>query len=282
MKNSKLLFPELMKRIALEESEAEIQAIATRLLESICGLTSAEGFMGTAITDAQARELDLAIARINRLEPLQYVLNEAYFFGRRFYVDPAVLIPRPETEELVALVIDRAGKTTRHRRIMDVATGSGCIAITLGLELPNTETWGTDVSDRALTVARRNAAALASRAKFVRSNILLEEIPAREMAIVVSNPPYIAEREKITMNRNVLEHEPHLALFVPDADPLIFYRVLADKSATALTDGGLVAVEINAQFGKEVAEVFERSGLRHVELLRDLAGKDRFVIARKG
>lgn len=281
MTNSKLLFAELTKKITLDESDGEIHAIVAHLLESVCGPAALRSVGGVTVNDAQVRELGAAVARVNRHEPLQYILNEAWFFGRRFYVDPSVLIPRPETEELVSLVLDRADEPHRRGQIIDVATGSGCIAITLGLELPGATTLGTDISDRALKVARRNASALVSKTKFVSSDILCEQMPAREVAIVVSNPPYIAESERETMSRNVLEHEPELALFVPDADPLVFYRMLADKSATALIPGGMLAVEINARFGNEVAEIFEQKGLQRVELLRDLSGRNRFVTARK-
>jgi release factor glutamine methyltransferase len=282
MKNSKSLFLDLINRINLQESEAEIRAIVIVLLESISGLQPADIITGKVVSDADELKLYEAVARINRFEPLQYVLNEAHFFGRKFYVDPAVLIPRPETEELVALIIDRTDKALRSTRIVDVATGSGCIAITLGLELPNAETWGTDVSDDALVVARRNAGLLRSHTIMLSHNVLTDDLPINEVATLVSNPPYIAEAEKQTMDRNVLEHEPHLALFVSDSNPLIFYDALAGLSMKALARGGLLAVEINARFGREVSAVMTRAGMANVELVKDLAGKERFVFARKG
>ena len=281
MKNSKSLFQDLIGRINLQESEAEIRATASSLMESICGLNAADLMKGKMVSDSDELKLYEAVARINRLEPLQYVLNEAHFFGRKFYVDPAVLIPRPETEELVSLIIDRTDRAWRSRRIFDVATGSGCIAITLGLELPHAETWGSDVSDSALAVARRNAELLQSHSTMVLHNVLTDELPVNEVATVVSNPPYIAEAEKQSMGRNVLDHEPHLALFVSDSNPLIFYEVLAMRSMKSLIPGGLLAVEINERFGMEVAAVMTHEGLIHVELVKDLAGKDRFVFARK-
>ncbi|HTF17761.1 MAG TPA: peptide chain release factor N(5)-glutamine methyltransferase [Chryseolinea sp.] len=282
MKNSKSLFLDVIGWISLKESESEVRAIATHLIESICGLTSADMMAGKPVSASDEAKLQEAVARINRFEPLQYILNEVYFFGRKFYVDPAVLIPRPETEQLVALIIDRADKKSRSQRIFDVATGSGCLAISLDLELSPLETWGTDISEAALVVARRNAALLGSRTNLVLHDVLTGELPVNEVAIVASNPPYIAEREKETMERNVLDHEPHLALFVPDSNPLVFYDALSANSQKVLVPGGLLAVEINERFGKEVATLMTEAGLQRVELVKDLAGKDRFVFARKG
>jgi release factor glutamine methyltransferase len=281
MKNSKALLLDLISQITLQESDEEIQAIASRLLESIYQLTKMERITGKALNGDQEKRLADAIKRINLSEPLQYVLNEADFYGRTFYVDPAVLIPRPETEELVSLVIDRIDGTRPHR-IVDVATGSGCIAISLQLELTYGEAWGTDVSEPALVVARRNATTLGSRATFVRSDILAEALPVNGIDIVVSNPPYISESERKTLSRNVLEHEPHLALFVPDTNPLLFYKALALRSSESLLPAGLLAMEINARFGSEVATVMTEAGFQGVEVVKDLSGKNRFVIARKG
>lgn len=280
MKNSKSLFLELISKISLKESDAEIKAIASLLLESICGLTPAELMAGKPVSPTEEMKLYQAVSRINRSEPLQYILNEAHFFGRKYYVDPSVLIPRPETEELVALVIDRSDRTST-RPVVDVATGSGCIGITLSLELPNAIVWCTDVSEKALSVARRNTDALGGHARMILHDVLNDELPINEVATVVSNPPYIAESEKQAMNTNVVEHEPHLALFVPDANPLIFYEALAMRGMKSLTAGGLLAMEINERFGREVAALMENAGLLGVELVKDLAGKDRFVFARK-
>ena len=282
MKNSKLLFLDLISRVTLKESEEEIRAIVRHLIESICGLSSAELMADKSVSESDELRLHEAVARINRNEPLQYILNEAWFFGRKFYVDRSVLIPRPETEQLVALIIDRADRTSRAQKIVDVATGSGCIAISLNMEISNAEIWGTDVSEAALAVARRNATSLNSSTNFLLHDILSDELPVNEVAIVVSNPPYIGESEKEAMARNVLDYEPHLALFVPDSNPLVFYDAIGKRSAKALVPGGLLAMEINERYGKEVAALMTESGFQRVEVLKDLAGKDRFVLARKG
>jgi release factor glutamine methyltransferase len=281
MKNSKSLFLDLIGKVSLNESEEEIRAIVRHLIESICGLSVAELMADKAVSESDEMRLHEAVARINRHEPLQYILNEAYFFGRKFYVDGSVLIPRPETEQLVSLIIDRAERTSRAQKIIDIATGSGCIAISLDLELRVAETWGTDVSDEALVVARRNATSLNSDTNFLLHDILSNELPANEVAIIVSNPPYIGESEKEAMARNVLDHEPHLALFVTDSNPLVFYDAIGTRSAKSLAPGGLLAMEINERFGNEVAALMTACGFQRVELLKDISGKDRFVMARK-
>jgi release factor glutamine methyltransferase len=281
MNNSKSLFRDLITAIKLQESESEVRAIVTTLMESICRTTAASLMAGKSVNPEEELKLHHAVARVNRYEPLQYVLNEAIFFSRKFYVDPAVLIPRPETEELVELIIKRTSGVSTRQRIMDVATGSGCIAITLALELRNAKTWGTDVSDAALVVARRNAELLQSQTSLIAHNVLTTDLPVSDLDILVSNPPYIADSEKQLMDRNVLDYEPHLALFVPDSQPLIFYEVLARRGLMSLRPGGLLAVEINERFGRAVADVMSRAGLIGVEVLQDLAGKDRFVFARK-
>ena len=281
MKNSKSLLMDLIGRISLNESDAEKRSIAAYLMESICGLTPAEVMTTHAVSASDEVKLNEALDRINRSEPLQYILNEAWFYGRKFYVDPGVLIPRPETEELVALILKRTERKDKTPRIVDVATGSGCIAISLALEVRGSETWGTDISDAALRVARRNAASLGSGTQLLSNNVLVDPLPVGDVGIIVSNPPYIAQSEMKGMDRNVLDHEPHLALFVPDNDPLLFYRALAKQGMHAMIPEGMLAVEINARFGREVAAAMTHAGLQRVELLKDIAGKERFVIARK-
>jgi len=281
MKNSKSLLMDLIGRISLNESDAEKRSIAAHLMESICGLTPAEVMTTHAVSASDEVKLNEALDRINRSEPLQYILNEAWFYGRKFYVDPGVLIPRPETEELVELILKRTERKDKTPRIVDVATGSGCIAISLALEVRGSETWGTDISDAALRVARRNAASLGSGTQLLSNNVLVDPLPVGDVGIIVSNPPYIAQSEMKGMDRNVLDHEPHLALFVPDNDPLLFYRALAKQGMHAMIPEGMLAVEINARFGREVAAAMTHAGLQRVELLKDIAGKERFVIARK-
>lgn len=268
-----------MRRITLDEGER--RAVASQLLESLCGLSPAEQMTPRTIGQEELKRLNEAIVRINRHEPLQYVLGEAYFFGHRFYVNPSVLIPRPETEELVELV-SKELRSVPTLRMADIATGSGCVAISLQLALGAAEVWGTDISAAALQVAERNARTLNSTARFVQHDILGDDPLPGELAALVSNPPYIAESEKYTMERNVVDYEPHLALFVPDEDPLKFYRALALRGKHVLVDGGLLAAELNPTFGRHVAGLMTDHGYLDVKLLKDLAGKDRFISARKG
>lgn len=282
MTNSKSLLQELIGRITVPYSDDELRAIVTQLLESVCGFSYVDSLAGKAVSELQYKTLTSAIERVNRSEPLQYILNEAHFFGRRFYIDPAVLIPRPETEELVALVRERIMPDERPARMIDIATGSGCIGITLQLELPGATVWGTDVSEAALAVARRNAEALGSRINLLRHDILGDKLPVADLDVIVSNPPYIMDSEKSSMDNNVLEYEPHLALFVSDSDPLVFYKSIAGRGSESLVSEGMIAVEINAKFGKEVAGIMVAAGYNDVEIIKDLAGKNRFVTARKG
>ncbi|HZI23532.1 MAG TPA: peptide chain release factor N(5)-glutamine methyltransferase, partial [Chryseolinea sp.] len=214
---------------------------------------------------------------LNRDEPVQYILEEANFYGRTFRVSPAVLIPRPETEELVRLVVKMSSHfSKKNLTILDVGTGSGCIAISLALELPTSEILATDISQEALNVASHNAKNLGASVQFHQHDILSANLPF-SIDVVVSNPPYIASDERITMRPNVKDYEPSLALFVDSADPLLFYRAIALQANRALMTGGVVVVEINERFGKEVAQLFITHHFKNVEIVRDVFGKDRFV-----
>ncbi|RNI27035.1 peptide chain release factor N(5)-glutamine methyltransferase [Rufibacter latericius] len=218
--------------------------------------------------------------RLLRHEPLQYVLGEASFYGREFVVTPSVLIPRPETEELVQRVI----KTYQHQqgvKLLDIGTGSGCIPITLAAELPSAEVWGLDVSIEALAVAKLNAEKLQQRVTWLQYDIL-RELPAIEMGsldAVISNPPYVLEDEKTQMRQNVLDFEPHLALFVPNHDPLLFYRRIALVAQQFLKRGGKLFFEINERFSKETLEMLQEMGYENVQVYEDLRGKDRILVA---
>lgn len=222
-------------------------------------------------------EIENFIKRINAHEPIQHVLGECEFYGRTFKVTRDVLIPRPETEELVNVVKKFCTDQKSDPTILDVGTGSGCIAITLALEISPSKIYATDVSNEALLIAKENARLLKAPVQFYLHNILQEELPVNELSVVVSNPPYVTFQEKKTMRDNVLLFEPHLALFVNDDDPLLFYRSIVSKSKTALRKEGLLVVEINENFGKEVQEVFKEHGFISVEIIKDIFGKERIV-----
>jgi release factor glutamine methyltransferase len=203
-------------------------------------------------------------------------LGEAHFFGRSFRVNPNVLIPRPETEELI-LTTKKYLANKQNPKILDIGTGSGCIPVTLALEIKNSEIFATDISEAALKTASENASLLRANVNFIRHDILREKLPFTELDLIVSNPPYITEREKAGMEKNVLDHEPGIALFVPDENPLLFYNAIASKAFAALATGGLLLTEINELFGNETAKVFFENGFDQIEILKDINGKNRIV-----
>jgi release factor glutamine methyltransferase len=276
MNNSKTLFQDFLSQITLNEDKAEIISLAHLVFDRVLGISKTDLLSQKHIqaTTNDLEKLDTIVKRINQHEPIQYILGEADFFGRRFKVNASVLIPRPETEELV-----REVKNFSHPAavILDIGTGSGCIPITLALEISGAKVSATDVSDKALMVAKENAKNLGAAVHFLQHNILTEEIPFRDLDIVVSNPPYIALSEKESMAPNVKDFEPHLALFVSENDPLLFYRVIAAKAQAALKSGGLLCVEINERFGERVKELFQDEGFGEVTVIRDLSGKERIV-----
>lgn len=273
--NSKKIFQDLVSRIKIEDSEDEIRGISYLILEHVYGLSRTDILSGREIPSIStaAIKVDEIIMRLNRNEPVQYILGEAYFLGRKFKVNSSVLIPRPETEELVKTVIN----VHTGNRILDIGTGSGCIPISLALEIPGSEVYATDVSDDALDIATENAASLNAKVNFIQHDILREKIPLTGLDVVVSNPPYVLLKEKRGMKDNVVTFEPHLALFVPDDDPLIFYKVIAKKANETLRTGGLLCVEINEQLGEAVASVFSKHGFETIEIVKDIFNKDRIV-----
>ena len=214
------------------------------------------------------------ISRLRRHEPLQYILGSARFHGHRFKVSPAVLIPRPETEQLVDLIIDE--NTGSDLRVLDMGTGSGCIAISLARALKFAQVDALDVSRDALAVARENASALKVKVRFFESDMLAPQ-PAATYDIIVSNPPYICWSEREAMERNVKDYEPGQALFVPDNDPLLFYKAIAPYAAQSLERGGRLYLEINQRFGDEVKRLLEDNGFDEVRIIDDSYGNPRFV-----
>ncbi|WP_288287310.1 peptide chain release factor N(5)-glutamine methyltransferase, partial [uncultured Prevotella sp.] len=215
----------------------------------------------------------------------QYVLGEAEFGGRTFHVEPGVLIPRPETYELCQWIMkERRGKKEegRNTSILDIGTGSGCIACTLAAELADAEVTAWDISDDALRIATENAKRTNVHVSFekvdvLNTSLLNRERPATGLDIIVSNPPYICNKERATMERNVLEHEPELALFVPDDDPLLFYRTIARFAAKALNPSGALYFEINPLYVSEMQQMLSKEGFSHTEIRNDQFGKQRFT-----
>ena len=228
-----------------------------------------------------------ALERLKKGEPVQYVLGFSEFMGRRFRVSPAVLIPRPETEQLVMAAVDILRGLPRGARVLDLCTGSGCIAWSLALEVPGTSVVGVDISQEALQVARSQDFPLDAGAQapvFVQADVLApaaQPFPFGPFDLIVSNPPYILEAEKAQMRRNVLDFEPPIALFVPDSDPLVFYQSVAAWCGRLLVPGGRGLVEINESLGVDTAEVFASAGFGDVRQMKDFFDKDRFVSFRK-
>ena len=273
----------------------EAQAIVRTVLDVEYGLTLTDIICGKVneLSSDEERNLEEIIARLQNGEPVQYVLGKADFAGRTFHVEPGVLIPRPETAELCQWIEeDFAGKSTDSpedsplatddaKQILDICTGSGCIAITLGLTLPNSEVTGWDISEDALRIAQGNVEMLkAGNVRIEYQDALMLPKTAETADIIVSNPPYICEKEKADMEKNVLEHEPSIALFVPDEDPLKFYRAIAEYASSALKSEGALYFEINPIYEKETREMLEELGFKDIETKEDAFGKKRMMKAK--
>ncbi|AEW00827.1 protein-(glutamine-N5) methyltransferase, release factor-specific [Niastella koreensis] len=281
---------QLQKALTELYDDREAANIADWVMEHVTGLRKIDRIIH--------KQSPLAPEKVNLLQeytrqllthkPVQYVLHEAWFCGMPFYVDENVLIPRPETEELVEWVsaignrhsVDGKRQTAETLRILDVGTGSGCIPVSLKKKLPQAEVYACDVSEGALAVAARNAAAQETPVNFIKIDFLdagsWSLLP--EVDIIVSNPPYIPQSDKNTMFQNVLAHEPHLALFVPDNDALVFYDAIARFAQSNLVSQGCVFVEIHEELGQKTKELFEGKGF-YAEVKKDFQGKDRMVKA---
>ena len=264
----------------------EAQAIVRTVLDVEYGMTLTDIICGKVneLSSDEERNLEEIIARLQNGEPVQYVLGEADFAGRTFHVEPGVLIPRPETAELCQWVEEDASslKADESKQILDICTGSGCIAITLGLTIPNSEVTGWDISEDALRIAQGNVEMLkAGNVRIEYQDALMLPKAAEAADIIVSNPPYICEKEKADMEKNVLEHEPSIALFVPDEDPLKFYRAIAEYASSALKSEGALYFEINPIYEKETREMLQSLGFKDIETKEDAFGKKRMMKAKK-
>ena len=229
------------------------------------------------LSDAEMQKLTEIVGKLKNSEPIQYILGESDFFGLAFYVNGSVLIPRPETEELVQWVLESA--ENKPIKILDIGTGSGCIAVTLAKKMPSAEVHAWDISEDALEVARRNAERNGVKVIFSKRDMLLEPVSDEKFDIIVSNPPYVTEVEKTEMQENVLNFEPHLALFVPDDNALVFYEKIADFALTNLNKGGQLFFEINRAKGADIARLLEEKGFKNIELRKDISGNERMVMA---
>jgi release factor glutamine methyltransferase len=259
--------------------KGEATSIARWVIENLVENSKSPGGK-KVLTDDQKIKLETILQRLLTHEPVQYVLNEAWFCGLKFYVDKNVLIPRPETEELVEWIISNCKFPVDRLKILDIGTGSGCITVSLKRRIRKAEVWSCDISTAALEVARRNAAQLGTDINFIEMDFLdnrqRDLLPSFD--IIVSNPPYVPENNKEQMQQNVLNYEPHTALFVPDQDPLIFYKAIAAFGKKHLNPGGGIYLEIHEDMGAEVTALFNSAGY-HTELKKDMQQKDRMLRA---
>ena len=258
-------------------AEREARSYTAVVCEGRLGMRFTDVIVEPAAPCPDYEELPQILAAIRDHCPAQYITGFAWFLDRKFAVREGVLIPRPETEELVRMITDRY-KGRSGLRVLDVGTGSGCIAVTLAAELKQAEVVAVDVSESALEVARENACRHRVLVDFVRCD-MLQEGPSGHFDLIVSNPPYVTLQERDEMRPNVLRYEPHRALFVPDDDPLVFYRAIAEYGCRSLNPGGMLWFELNERYGSEVASLLEQSGYSEVTVHEDMFGKQRMAEA---
>lgn len=270
-------------RRALQESYSVQEA--ANLSRIVCcemlGQTTIDYYLGKDIilSSKEMQKLNGILARLLNFEPIQYIQGTARFLERSYHVAPGVLIPRPETEELVEVMLR---EIPSDARILDIGTGSGCIAISLSKAFPNAKVMAWDVSEDALCIARRNNDDLQASVCFVKQDVLAWRGDGGQCYdVIVSNPPYITESEKQEMERNVLDWEPFSALFVPNNDPLLFYRRIGELGRMMLVDGGRLYFEINRAYGEATAMMLCGQGYTGIRILKDISGNDRFVIAER-
>ncbi|PJJ84686.1 peptide chain release factor N(5)-glutamine methyltransferase [Mucilaginibacter auburnensis] len=261
----------------------EADAITLTALREITGRSSAyiKAFPDDDITPEEQTRLSDILKELAKGQPLQYVLGHTEFYGLPFKVNPAVLIPRPETEELVDWVL-KSDLSVDSPNILDIGTGSGCIAISLKKILANAKVWAMDISNEALQTAKANAELNEVEVNFIETDVLqqstLNLLPFT-FNLIISNPPYVTPFDKTQMHTNVTDFEPHTALFVPQHDPLLFYKAIADLALKKLTKGGLLFFEINESYGNETVDMLKNKGFEKIELRKDLSGRDRMIKA---
>lgn len=297
-----MTYNQLWKRLTAIYNEREAQAIVRTVLDALFGMSLTDICLGkvTQLSADDTTRLEKIMQRLEKSEPVQYVLGAEWFAGRLFDVAPGVLIPRPETEELVKWTCDEAkekekednskeergkeekevskkGEEVPHPSILDIGTGSGCIAITVALALPQARVTAWDISTDALTIAAGNAHRLGASVRFEHQDALSAPDDEACWDVIVSNPPYICDKERADMSDNVLSYEPELALFVPDNDPLLFYRAIARYASKALKPGGRLLFETNTAYAHEVAQTMANEGFTAIEVRNDCFGKPRMV-----
>ena len=305
-----MTYNELWRQIAHIYDDGEAKAIARMVYEVRFGLSPSDLFLGkdTQLSTDDQKLLEEIARRLMTGEPVQYAIGLAEFGGRTFHVEPGVLIPRPETYELCQWIVSSGRQRTfpgcpclsavvRSQKILDIGTGSGCIACTLAADIPDAQVTAWDISEEALRIAAENAQRIGVTVRFEQRDILNDNPspslppcyplatpllpPCYEYDIIVSNPPYICEKEKDGMERNVLDYEPALALFVPDDDPLLFYRAIARYGLTALKPGGRLYFEINPLYADALRDMLSMMSWHDIEIKEDQFGKQRFIKASR-
>ena len=291
LKDYKINFFNSLKNI---QEEQEIESFFFILTEYLHNLKRVDVALNPnfELSDAEVDKWNTILAQLQQEKPIQYITGEAWFYGLRFEVNENTLIPRPETEELVEWILNSPNiHNPSPINILDIGTGTGCIPISLKANLSQTNVSAIDVSEKALEVAKRNAELNKVEINFIQANILevedLSQLPTSNFHhpssynIIVSNPPYVRNLEKQEIKKNVLDYEPHLALFVEDTDALLFYRKIAQLALKNLSPNGLLFFEINQYLGKETVELLESLGFKNIELKKDIYGNDRMVKSKK-
>ena len=288
LKNYKTTF---LQELSSLYEEQEIESFFYIILKKLHGLKRIDLALNpqTVMDGAHLKQWKNIVSELKKQRPVQYILGETTFYGLSFLVNGNTLIPRPETEELVELIIESTNYELRNTKlkVLDIGTGSGCIAISLAKHLPTSEVYAIDVSEEALATAKKNAELNKVAIDFISTNILdvfnLSAVGGldKQFDIIVSNPPYVRNLEKDEIKPNVLEYEPHLALFVDDIDPLLFYRKIAELAIKNLNPNGKLYFEINQYLGKETIKLLQDFGFRNVELKKDIYGNDRMIRCEK-
>ncbi|MCK5280322.1 MAG: peptide chain release factor N(5)-glutamine methyltransferase [Cyclobacteriaceae bacterium] len=278
-KSSKNLYNQIVNKLVQIYNENEARQLTKMLLEDVIGISFEKIMIDEEITldESDKNLLDEKIDLLMKYHPIQYVLGKAYFYGREFIVNPCVLIPRQETEELInEILIDNKRP---NLKILDIGSGSGCIGITLALELENPIVTALDIDESALEVTLQNAKQHEVNMDSILDDILLKDQLPEQYDIIVSNPPYVTEMEKKYLLNNVLDHEPYKALFVPDDNPLLYYKRIVLLAKKYIKPRGKLYFEINENYGPEVAKICEDENFTHIKLVQDINGKDRILKA---
>ncbi len=285
MQNIKLLYQFYIEKLQTIYNIDESVAIANNVFEELLLVKPHQiKILNIDISDEEENNLLTILDRLLSHEPIQYILGKAWFYGNKFKVNKHTLIPRSETEELVELVVKTINNTSfKTPKILDIGTGSGCIAIALKLAIENSNVFALENSQEALLIAKQNAKELNAAINFIEDDILNITNPLTNQLfdVIVSNPPYILQKEKVEMETNVLSFEPHEALFVNNNDPLIFYEAIANYAKKYLQPNGFLFFEINQKYGNETFKMLEEKGFLEIELIKDINGNDRMVCCRK-